>query len=118
MDAARLFTSHFDVKSYDVSFGINRLNFHIQHHALNLFKGSDLFHVLINNPRYSNSHSANSGQNIISTNTERADLNPEQNLAVRCIKSSDVSIPLLIFGPPGKFYIYSCRFRQHPVQFN
>lgn len=96
--APELFTSHFDVKSYDVSFGINRLNFQIQHYALELFKNNGLFDLLINNPRNYLPDDSISADDY----TEKNDLNPEQHLAVRNIKSSDISIPFMIFGPPGK----------------
>lgn len=103
--APNLFTAHFDEKSYKITFGINRTSFQTQHLAISLSKDKRLFDLLVNNKRYFSCESRSPSTTYI----DKIDLNPEQNLAIRSLINSEVSIPFLIFGPPGKNYLYISR---------
>lgn len=91
---------HHDITPCDIKFGINRLDFQIQHHALNLFKMYGLFRILIDNPRYHMFH-----KSTVNDYNAKENLNPDQSLAVNSILASKVSEPFLLFGPPGKIFM-------------
>lgn len=93
---------HFLCKSYDISFEINRINFKTQHHALNLFEKYKLFDVLIDNAQYHTVEVAGFNSLNRADTADVGDLNAEQNEAIRSIKTSEVSTPFCIFGPPGE----------------
>lgn len=98
--APELFRGHHENRTYRVVFVINRVPFRTQHNAVHLFGTGRIFNSLINNERY---FSLEAFTMSTTTYEDNPSLNSEQNMAIRCIKSSDLSVPYLIFGPPGSF---------------
>lgn len=101
---------HGDGILYNVEFlDANRYPYQLQHNALHWFGIHGLFDVLLNNTEYENSFTLHEALHIVSSNvipdsrSNVYDLNIEQSQAVRSILDEPVSIPFLLFGPPGEF---------------
>lgn len=92
---------------YDIMFQVNRMNYQLQHFALQLIVHNRLFPILINNPSYhsQNLHSVPcQSDNLQCTTNNPNELNAEQIKAIECIVSGKYNpVPNLLYGPPGKF---------------
>lgn len=95
---------------YDMFFTVNRMEYQLQHNALNLIETHRLFPILIDNPLYRRQslHSAFQAENFefITNRTElNTELNIEQMQAIECIVNGNYNpVPYLLYGPPGKTY--------------
>lgn len=98
-----------DRQYFDISFHMKRIGYQLQHRALKYMKKHNLHSILINNKQYEHvdddyvgdlfDYSLDSGE-LAQT------LNSEQKMAVDYItKSTDNSVPYLLFGPAGGFSI-------------
>lgn len=105
-----LLQSYCDRQYFDIVFHMNRIGYQLQHRALRYMEKHNLHSILINNKHYEHVDEDNVGDlfdhSLESADTLNLALNSEQKIAVDNIaRSTDNSIPYLLFGPAGGFSI-------------
>ncbi|XP_037036186.1 putative helicase mov-10-B.2 isoform X2 [Bradysia coprophila] len=103
-----LFTKYFRIDDcYNLFFQVNRMNYQLQHNALQFIAEHRLFSILINNPSYHSQslHTVQSqwqSDDLQFTTNYQNELNIEQMKAVECIVNANYNpLPNLLYGPPG-----------------
>lgn len=93
-----MFQVHYDNPrmEFDVHFIINEIPFMMQHNALKWFRNHQLFDLLIDNSFFGMQN-----EEIKQKCTKKDGLNDEQNLAITNMISTNITVPFLLFGPPG-----------------